>query len=125
MFNNEINSKIWKIVFFSGIFLYQVSFIRYLNFYFGGYIPYHHIFIDYEYISLPILIFKCIGFVFCLFLCKSYNDNIYKRSSLIWLLLIFSLSFEVDKYIFIGIFMLFIFSFTNNLILIFKRYINE
>lgn len=112
MTNNSIFFKIWDIIFVSGFFLYQLSFIRYLNSYISGYVPYPTLFIDYQYHSLLVFLLKLIALVISFLLFKYRKFNIYISSTFIWTILFIALSNEHDKYTFIGMFLIIFISFS-------------
>ena len=101
-------AEIWNIYFFSGFFILIIHYLRYLNSFLTGHMPWADAHGDYEYINKTGLILRFLLMILSIYFLKKRNKNIVLSTSFVWGLSFFLLSNEHDKYTFIITFFIFL-----------------
>ena len=100
MTSNKV-AKIWNIYFFSGFFMLTIHYLRYLNSFITGHMPWADTHGDYEYLSNKGLIIRFLLMILSFYFLKIRNKNLVLFTSFVWGLSFILLSNEHDKYTFI------------------------
>ena len=114
--------KIWKYIFYIGYYLTILHYIRFLYAYLSGYIAWHKYYIDYSFQSTNSLFIRLISALIIFILYKQKSRFPITSTTIIWFILWILLSHEHDRYTFLIMPIIFIFSLINSL---FYRYKNN
>ena len=90
-------AKIWLFYYFCSFTVLQIHFIRYLNSFLTGYIPFSAVHIDYGFVTGKGLIIRFICFIISLIILKYRQLIPITATTLNWLLSFILLSNEYDK----------------------------
>jgi len=109
MLRNKI-PKVWSTFFFFGFGLLSIHMIRYLNVFVFHLVPWNDTLIDYSWYSIESLYLRLISLLISLITLINRKRFPVLANSIIWLILWILLSHEIEKYIFVSIPIIIIFS---------------
>ena len=110
MTRNKV-AEIWNIYFFSGFFMLIIHYLRYLNSFITGHMPWADTHGDYEYLTNKGLLIRFLLMILSFYFLKIRNKNLVLFTSFVWGLSFILLSNEHDKYTFIITLLIFLITF--------------